>query len=102
MKSGITVTFDDLKYKINKDGNEYGFDYDVPYEDVIEGIEYYFDKVHMIKVDGKNNDIWNMCVQLDILDTITESDTFIERIKEMCHEDAKEAYLEYIEELKEE
>ena len=80
-------------------GDKYSYSYEVPFLIVIQGIEYYFSKKYFVEVDGKETDLWNMCVDLDILDDLEYDETFLEYVKPLCEESAR---LEYEEEKAEE
>ena len=96
------------KWKNPVTGKETIFDYEVPYEMFMDEVRNYFDRKYDVKVDGKDNDIWNMLVDLgeqyniDILQDLMD-DTDVqanltkalekdakEMFDELCHEEADE------------
>lgn len=94
------------KWKNTVTGKETIFDYEVPYEVFMDEVRNYFDRKYDVKVDGKDNDIWNMLVDLgeqyniDILqDLMDDTDVQVnltkalekdakEMFDELCHEEA--------------
>lgn len=88
-KSGYDIYYYDFEYK----GKNDPFNYEIPYEVFMNGVRTYFDN-QMVTIDGKDNDIWNILAELDVLDDIF--DTMEDWFKEHCKEDAYEEYKEYI------
>ena len=68
--------------------------YEVPYEFVIRGIENYFYTKYSVELDAKSNDIWNMCVDLNILSDIEDDEIFVDFLKPLLEDDARDEYEE--------
>ena len=84
----------DVDYKFEYRGMEERYYYDIPFETFVEAIRAYFDS-QMVTIDGKDNDVWNVCASLEILDDIY--DAMEDWLKERCEKDAYEEYKDYIE-----
>ena len=83
---------------VNFDFEDGDYLYEVPLEQVIDGIRYYFYMKYFVKLDGTDTSVWNMCCNgdtgLHIIDDITDSDTFIDYIKEKYVDYAREEFEE--------
>lgn len=85
-------------------GNETDFDYEVPDDIFMEEVRNYFDDKYSVKLDGKDNDIWNMLVDLndtydiDIIQDIADDKDVIEKLKKRLELDAHEKFEEMCEE----
>ena len=92
---------DKTPYSIIYEGFEYNgyqekyYNYEIPFDALIEGIRTYFDN-QLIKLDGTDNAIWNAFIDLDCLDIIV--DTMEDWFLDYCKEDAYEEFKEYVEE----
>ena len=84
----------DVMYEFDYKGKKETFFYDIPYETFMDGVREYFDN-QMVTIDGKDNDIWNILVELECVDTIF--DIMEDWFKDYCEEAAYEEYKEYIE-----
>ncbi len=82
-----------IYYKFNYNGHEEDYDYEVPFEYLIDAIRTYFDN-QLITLDGKDNDVYNALLDLDCLDAIF--DAMEDWLYDYCKEDAYEKYKEYI------
>ena len=79
---------------IDFDFDENSYLYEVPFEQVMSGIRYYFYAVHNVKVDGTDTAVWNMCASLNLMGDIEDSDEFKDFIKEQYEDYAREEYEE--------
>lgn len=88
----------EYKWKNTVTGKDTLFSYEVPYEVFMDEVRNYFDRKYDVKVDGKNNDIWNMLVDLgeqynaDIIQDIMDDADVQERLKKTLEKDAKEVF----------
>ena len=88
----------EYKWKNTVTGEDTLFSYEVPYEVFMDEVRNYFDLKYDVKVDGKNNDIWNMLVDLgeqynaDIIQDIMDDADVQERLKKTLEKDAKEVF----------
>ena len=96
------------KWKNIITGKETIFDYEVPYEMFMNEVRDYFDRKYDVKIDGKDNDIWNMLVDLgeqydadiiqDLMDDADIQDNLTKKLEkdaketfdELCHEEAED------------
>lgn len=86
------------KWKNTVTGKETIFDYEVPYEMFMDEVRNYFDRKYDVKVDGKDNDIWNMLVDLgeqyniDILQDLMDDTDVQANLTKALEKDAKEMF----------
>ena len=86
------------KWKNTVTGKETIFDYEVPYEMFMDEVRNYFDHKYDVKIDGKDNDIWNMLVDLgeqydiDILQDIMDDTDVQANLTKALEKDAKEMF----------
>lgn len=91
----VRVTY---QFKYDEKSEERSFDFDVPFEEIIKGIEFYFSR-NDVNIDGTNKDIWNLIVaDLNCLDKIADDEDVINYWKELLYEDAYDAFREEVEE----
>ena len=88
-KSGYYV-YIPCEYK----GHKEDYCYDIPYEKFMEGVREYFDN-QFVTLDGKDNDVWNVLVDLECLDAIFEA--MEDWFEEHCKEEAQEEFEDYVE-----
>ena len=94
-KNPLLVTY---KWKNTITGEETYFDYEVPYEMFMEELRDYFDRKYDVKIDGKDNDIWNMLVDLgeqydiDILQDLLDDADIQSNLTKALEKDAKEKF----------
>lgn len=94
-KNPLLVTY---KWKNTVTDKETIFDYEVPYEMFMEELRDYFDRNYNVKIDGKDNDIWNMLVDLgeqydiDILQDLLDDDDIQSNLTKALEKDAKEKF----------
>jgi hypothetical protein len=86
--SGLYI---DYNFKYNDKSPEELYTYEVPFADACAGIRKYFDSKN-ITLDGTDGAIWNACAELEILDNISEDDSFIDYCKEKCKDAAFAEY----------
>lgn len=84
------IYYPDFEYN----GHQEGYDYEVPYEDLMGAIRAFFD-ARMVNMDGKDNDVWNVLVELEALDNVLDSEEVEEWLFEHCKEDAYQSYIEW-------
>ena len=86
------------KWKNTVTDKETIFDYEVPYEMFMDEVRNYFDRKYDVKIDGKDNDIWNMLVDLgeqydaDILQDIMDDTGVQTNLTKALEKDAKEMF----------
>lgn len=94
----------EYQWKNKITGNDTLFSYEIPYDVFMEEVRNYFDRKYDIKIDGKDNDIWNMLVDLgeeynaDIIQDILDDKNVNESLKKKLEKDAKEKFDELCQE----
>ena len=96
-----TITFNFT----NKYTNEsIQFEYEVPFEVVVEAVKLYFDYEYDVVLKGTDTDIWNMLVDfndkydIDIVEDIKDNQKVKEFLENTLKEDAQEKFDELCEE----
>lgn len=75
-------TSTEIEVKLNINGKEQEEFVYVPFPIFIDAIRKMFDS-SLITLDGKDNDIWNIFVDLGAIDNFSDNDEFINICKEM-------------------
>ena len=77
-----------------KEHQEESWAYELTFEDKMAAIRAYFDNF-MVNIDGKDNDVWNVLVDLGVIDDILDS--MEDWLIDYCKDEAFDAYKEYVE-----
>lgn len=80
MKKNRVNMFMEVIFKYGDE--EYREDVYIPFPIFIEAVRKYFD-LHLVTLDGTDNAIWNMLVDLDCLDNLEDNEDIQEYCKEM-------------------
>lgn len=81
------------------EGEDYPFKVEETTDDLANFLKRHFDKFDVV-LKGKSSDIWNLLLDLDILDKILKDDRFEEYLKEYYKDTAYEDFLSYKEVMK--
>lgn len=76
------------------EGEDYPFKVEETTDDLVNFLKHHFDKFDVV-LKGKSSDIWNLLLDLDILDKILKDDKFEEYLKEYYKDTAYEDFLSY-------
>lgn len=99
--NAITAEFE-FKNKITEE--DVRFEYEVPFETFIEAVKEYFDVHYEVTLDGRDNKIWNMLVDLgemvdeDIIQEFIDNEDIQESLREKVKEEAEAKFDELCQE----
>lgn len=75
--------FLEVSFKYPGDDKEYDYDVYMPFPIFIEAFRKLAEGYNMVTVDGTDNAIWNFLVDLDCIDTLEDSEDFLEICREL-------------------
>ena len=102
--SGINAITTEFSFENKTTGEDVSFEYEVPFEIFVGVVKEYFDSHYDVILDGRDNKIWNMLVDLgemvgaDIIQELIDNGDIQEDLREKVEEEAKEKFDEMCEE----
>ena len=102
--SGINAITVEFEFKNKLTQEDVSFDYEVSLEIFVEAVKEYFDSHYDVTLNGRDNKIWNMLVDLgemvneDLIQEFIDNEDIQDSLREKVEEEAKEKFDELCQE----